>query len=101
MGVMMQPGSMIKYDFRGSGKPSLAEKVRVGFTTTESLGFLVGAFSDLSQEYLMLSIAESGGLKFEFDFGFGRQELLDDDQDLKSGQFHDVTVERFDQVSIL
>ena len=96
MGVILGSGNMIKFSYEGSSKSTLSEKIRVGFTTTDPSGFLVAAFSDLSREYLMLSVTADGNLKYEFNFGFGYQELLYTEQNLISGQFHDVTVERYD-----
>ena len=36
---------MIKYDFKGNYKSTIAEKIHVGFTTTDPKGFLIGAYS--------------------------------------------------------
>ena len=35
---------MIKYDFKGNYKSTIAEKIHVGFTTTDPKGFLLGAY---------------------------------------------------------
>lgn len=97
IGVNMGTNNMIKYDFQGNHKTTLTEKIHVGFTTTEPKGFLVGAYSEISREYLTLMITKVGHLKLVLDFGFGRQELDYSDQDLRTGQFHDVSIERYDQ----
>jgi contactin associated protein-like 2 len=97
IGVNMQTGYMIKYDFKGNYKSTIAEKIHVGFTTTNPSGFLLGAYSDISREYLTLMVSHSGHLRLVFDFGFERQEMVFTEQTLTSGQYHDVRVERFDE----
>ena len=97
IGVNMRSNNMIKYDFQGNHKSTLSEKINVGFTTTDPRGFLIGAYSEISQEYMTLIVTKQGHLKLVLDFGFGRQELVYTDQDLSSGQFHNVLIERFDQ----
>jgi len=69
----------------------------VGFTTTDPKGFLLGAYSANTQEYLTLMISNSGHIRLVFDFGFERQEVVFTEQNFMTGQFHDVTVERFDE----
>ena len=88
---------MIKYDFKGNYKSTIAEKIHVGFTTTDPKGFLLGAYSDTSKEFLTLMVSNSGHLRLVFDFGFERQEMVFTDQNFLTGQFHDVRIERFDQ----
>lgn len=97
IGVNMRTNYMIKYDFKGNYKSTIAEKIHVGFTTTDPKGFLLGAYSDISKEYLTLMVSNSGHLRLVFDFGFERQELVFTDQNFLTGQFHDVRIERFDQ----
>jgi len=69
IGVNMQSNSLIRYDFIGTYKSTIAEKLRVGFTTTEPKGFLVGLFSNITGEYLTLLVSNSGHLRLVFDFG--------------------------------
>ena len=93
----MQTGYMIKYDFKGNYKSTIGEKIHVGFTTTNPRGFLLGAYSDISREYLTLMVSHSGHLRLVFDFGFERQEMIFTDQNFMTGQYHDVRIERFDE----
>ena len=97
IGVNMRTNYMIKYDFKGNYKSTIAEKIHVGFTTTDPKGFLLGAYSDISKEFLTLMVSNSGHLRLVFDFGFERQEIVFKEQNFLSGQFHDVRIERFDQ----
>ncbi len=97
IGVNMRTNYMIKYDFKGNYKSTIAEKIHVGFTTTDPKGFLLGAYSDISKEYLTLMVSNSGHLRLVFDFGFERQEMVFKKQNFLTGQFHDVRIERFDQ----
>ncbi len=97
IGVNMRTNYMIKYDFKGKYKSTIAERIHVGFTTTDPKGFLLGAYSDISKEYLTLMVSNSGHLRLVFDFGFERQEMVFTDQNFMTGQYHDVRVERFDQ----
>merc|ERR1712013_797875 len=76
IGVNMRNNYMIKYDFKGRYKSTIAEKIHVGFTTTDPKGFLIGLFSDISQEYMTLMVSNSGHIRLVFDFGFERQELV-------------------------
>jgi contactin associated protein-like 2 len=85
---------MIQYDFAGSYKSTLAEKIRVGFTTTDPKGILMGLYSDISKEYLTLQVSNSGHLRLVFDFGFERREIIFEDQNFATGQFHDVRIRR-------
>ena len=96
IGVNMRTSYMIKYDFKGNYKSTIAEKIHVGFTTTDPKGFLLGAYSDISHEYLTLMVSNSGHLRLVFDFGFERQEMVFTEQNFLTGQFHDVKIERFD-----
>ena len=97
IGVNMQTGYMIKYDFKGNYKSTIGEKIHVGFTTTNPRGFLLAAYSDISREYLTLMVSHSGHLRLVFDFGFERQEMIFTDQNFMTGQYHDVRIERFDE----
>jgi hypothetical protein len=96
IGVNMQSNSLVRYDFIGTYKSTIAEKLRVGFTTTEPKGFLVGIFSNMTGEYLTLLVSNSGHLRLIFDFGFERQELIFTDQNFATGQYHDVQIMRMD-----
>merc|ERR1711997_1399315 len=97
IGVNMRTNYMIKYDFKGNYKSTIAEKIHVGFTTTVPKGFLIGAYSVISKEFLTLMVSNSGFLRLVFDFGFERQEIVYEKQNFLTGQFHDVKIERFDQ----
>lgn len=54
---------MIRYEFEGSFRSSIAENIRVGFTTTIPKGFLLGFSSNLTGEYLTIQISNSGEKK--------------------------------------
>ena len=97
IGVNMRNDFMIKYDFKGNYKSTIAEKIHVGFTTTDPSGFLIGLYSDISKEFLTLMVSNSGYLRLVFDFGFERQEIVYEKQNFLTGQFHDVRIERFDE----
>nr|CAG4638226.1 EOG090X00DN [Cyclestheria hislopi] len=99
IGVNMQSNYMVKYTFRGTYKSTLSEKIRVGFTTTDPKGFLMGLYSDISKEYLTLMVSNSGHLRLVFDFGFERREIIFEDQNFATGQFHDVRIRREDSGS--
>jgi contactin associated protein-like 2 len=90
----LQSNSYVKYDFYGSYKSTISERLRVGFTTTEPKGFLVGLFSNRTGEYLTLMVSNSGHLRLVFDFGFERQELIFPEQNFATGQYHDVEIRR-------
>jgi len=94
IGVNMQANSMVKYDFYGSYKSTISENIRVGFTTTQPQGFLIGAFSNITNEYMTLMVSNSGNLRLIFDFGFERQELIFTDHNFATGQYHDVRIQR-------
>nr|CAG4640603.1 EOG090X00DN [Eulimnadia texana] len=94
IGVNLHSNYMIKYDFAGSYKSTLAEKIRIGFTTTNPKGFLMGLYSDISKEYLTLMVSNSGHLRLVFDFGFERREIIFEEQNFATGQFHDVRIRR-------
>lgn len=90
----MQSHSMVRYDFIGSYKSTIAEKLRIGFTTTEPKGFLMGLFSNITGEYMTLLVSNSGHLRLVFDFGFERQEIIFPDHYFATGQYHDVQITR-------
>lgn len=94
IGVNMRPSSIIKYDFMGSWRSTIAEKIRVGFTTTNPKGFLLGFASNISGEYLTIMVSNSGHLRVVFDFGFERQELIFPNKHFGLGQYHDVRISR-------
>ncbi|XP_073984244.1 neurexin-4 isoform X1 [Rhodnius prolixus] len=94
IGVNLRSDSIIKYDFMGSWRSTLQEHIRVGFTTTNPKGFLLGFFSNVSGEYLTISVSNSGHLRIVFDFGFERQELIFPNKHFGLGQYHDVRISR-------
>ncbi|XP_052755482.1 neurexin-4 isoform X2 [Galleria mellonella] len=94
IGVNLRPNSMVKYDFLGSWRSTIAEKIRVGFTTTNPKGFLLGFYSNISGEYLTLMVSNSGHLRVVFDFGFERQEIIFQGKHFGLGQYHDVRLSR-------
>jgi contactin associated protein-like 2 len=96
IGVNMRTNYMIKYDFKGKYKSTIAERIHVGFTSTDPKGFLVGLESSVSKEYLTLMLSNSGHIRLVFDFGFERQEIVFTEQNFMTGQYHDVLVERYD-----
>ena len=59
IGVNLRSEYMIKYDFDGTYKSTIAEKIRVAFTTTDQKGMLVG-LSSYTGEYLNLMMSNSG-----------------------------------------
>ncbi|KAL0832456.1 hypothetical protein ABMA28_000688 [Loxostege sticticalis] len=97
IGVNLRPNSMVKYDFLGSWRSTINEKIRVGFTTTNPKGFLLGFYSNISGEYLTLMVSNSGHLRVVFDFGFERQEIIFQGKHFGLGQYHDVRLSRKDQ----
>ncbi|CAH0729114.1 unnamed protein product, partial [Brenthis ino] len=94
IGVNLRPNSMVKYDFLGSWRSTINEKIRVGFTTTHPKGFLLGFYSNISGEYLTLMVSNSGSLRVVFDFGFERQEIIFQGKHFGLGQYHDVRLSR-------
>ncbi|KAG6457370.1 neurexin-4 isoform X1 [Manduca sexta] len=94
IGVNLRPNSLIKYDFLGSWRSTINEKIRVGFTTTNPKGFLLGFYSNISGEYLTLMVSNSGHLRVVFDFGFERQEIVFQGKHFALGQYHDVRLSR-------
>ncbi|KAL1140158.1 hypothetical protein AAG570_000090, partial [Ranatra chinensis] len=94
IGVNLRPSSIVKYDFMGSWRSTISENIRVGFTTTNPKGFLLGFFSNISGEYLLIMVSNSGHLRVIFDFGFERQELIFPNKHFALGQYHDVRISR-------
>nr|NVI76530.1 neurexin IV [Cucujiformia] len=94
IGVNMKPSSLIKYDFMGSWRSTIAEHIRVGFTTTNPRGFLLGFSSNISGEYMTIMVSNSGHLRVVFDFGFERQEIIYPKKHFGLGQYHDLTLSR-------
>lgn len=86
----MRSNSALKYDFLGSWRSTIAENIRIGFTTTNPQGFLLHLASNISGEYLTIMISNSGHLRVVFDFGFERQEIIYPDKLFALGQYHDV-----------
>ena len=95
----MRSDSIIKYDFLGSWRSTIKESIRVGFTTTDQKGFLLGFTSNITGEYLSILVSNSGALKVVFDFGFERQEITFPGIHFGLGQFHDVRFSRKDSGS--
>uniref|UniRef100_A0A646QGQ6 Neurexin4 n=1 Tax=Hemiscolopendra marginata TaxID=943146 RepID=A0A646QGQ6_9MYRI len=93
IGVNMISDYMISYDFEGTYKSTIAEKIRVGFTTTEQKGLLLGLVGR-TKEYFNVLLSTSGELKIVFDFGFERQEIVYEDKSLADSQSHDVRISR-------
>ncbi|XP_044727167.1 neurexin-4 isoform X2 [Chrysoperla carnea] len=94
IGVNLRQSSMIKYDFMGSWRSTISENIRVGFTTTNPKGFLLGFASNITGEYLNIMVSNSGNLRVVFDFGFERQELIFPNKHFGLGQYHDVHFSR-------
>jgi len=51
---------MIRYEFEGSWRSTISENIRVGFTTTNPKGFLLGLFSNITKEYMTIMVSNSG-----------------------------------------
>ncbi|XP_014094325.1 neurexin-4 isoform X2 [Bactrocera oleae] len=94
IGVNLRTSSIIRYEFEGSFRSTIAENIRVGFTTTIPKGFLLGFSSNLTGEYLTIQISNSGFLRCVFDFGFERQEIIFPKKHFGLGQYHDVRFSR-------
>jgi len=60
IGVSLKANSMIRYDFEGIWRSTISENIRVGFTTTNPKGFLLGLFSNISKEYMTIMVSNSG-----------------------------------------
>ncbi|KAK4300982.1 hypothetical protein Pmani_026854 [Petrolisthes manimaculis] len=96
IGIKMLTDTMVKYQIPGTYKSTIAERIRVGFTTTNPRGFLVALYSNITGEYLTLAISNSGHLKVTFDFGFERHEKVYGKRTFHEGQNHDVKLYRSD-----
>ncbi|CAG9837466.1 unnamed protein product [Diabrotica balteata] len=94
IGVNMRQSSIIRYDFEGSFRSTIAEHIRVGFTTTNPKGFLLGLISNMTGEYMTIMVSNSGHLRIVFDFGFERQEVIYPEKHFALGQYHDLIVSR-------
>jgi len=68
IGINMRTDNMIVYEFKGNYKSTIAEKLHVGFTTTDPKGFLIGLYSEVSKEFLTLMVSNSGHLRLTFDW---------------------------------
>lgn len=95
IGVNLRSDNYIRYDFE-STISTLEENIRVGFTTTEHRGLILGV-SSYSGEYLSLVMSNSGHLRLVFDFGFERQEIIIRNENFALGQHHDITMRRTDK----
>ncbi|XP_051175571.1 neurexin-4 isoform X1 [Leptopilina boulardi] len=94
IGVNLRQNQLIKYDFMGSWRSTISEKIRIGFTTTNAKGFLLGLFSNISGEYMTIMVSNSGHLRVVFDFGFERREVIYPVKRFDLGQYHDVRISR-------
>lgn len=94
IGVNMKPNNMIRYDFEGSFRSTISEHIRVGFTTTNPKGFLLGFISNITGEFLTIMVSNSGHLRVVFDFGFERQEVIYPEKHFGLGQYHDLRLSR-------
>lgn len=101
IGVNMRASSLIRYDFEGSWRSTIEEHIRVGFTTTNPKGFLLGFSSNISGEYLTIMVSNSGHLRVVFDFGFERQEVIYPEKHFALGQYHDLRISRKNSGSTL
>ncbi|KAK0161422.1 hypothetical protein PV327_009893 [Microctonus hyperodae] len=94
IGVNMQQNSIIRYDFVGSYRSTIAENIRIGFTTTNPKGFLLGLFSNVSGEYMTIMVSNNGYLRVVFDFGFERREVFYPEKNFGLGQHHSLRLYR-------
>ncbi|XP_067118994.1 neurexin-4 isoform X3 [Centruroides vittatus] len=92
IGVTLHSDQYIRYDFENSIS-TLEEYIRVGFTTTDKTGMILG-ISSTTGEYLNLMMSASGHLRLVFDFGFERQEIIIRDENFALGQVHDIIIQR-------
>ncbi|KFM64432.1 Neurexin-4, partial [Stegodyphus mimosarum] len=95
IGVNLQTSDFIRYTFENSIS-TLEEYIRVGFTTTDKTGMIVG-ISSYSEEYFNLMMSTSGYLRMVFDFGFERQEIIIKNENFALGQHHDLRIIRSDK----
>lgn len=92
IGANLRSDNYVRYDFDTS-LSTVEENIRVGFTTTEHRGLIIGVTSHTG-EYLNLLMSTSGHLKLEFDFGFERKEEVINQENFALGQHHDITIKR-------
>ena len=97
----MLTDTMVKYELPGTYKSTVAEDIRVGFTTTDPRGFLIALVSNITGEYLTLAVSNSGHLKVTFDFGFERHEQVYSRRTFHEGQNHNVRLWRSDSGRVL
>lgn len=97
IGVNLLTDNYIRYDFETTIS-TLGEYIRVGFTTTDKSGMIIG-ISTYSEEYLNLMMSTSGHLRLVFDFGFERQEVVIKNENFALGQHHDIKIIRSDRGS--
>ncbi|KAG9508924.1 Neurexin-4, partial [Fragariocoptes setiger] len=97
IGVNLRSDNYVKYDL-DSSISTVEESVRVGFTTTEHKGLVLGVTAHTG-EYLNLLMSTSGHLRLEFDFGFERKEEIINHENFALGQHHDLTIKRMTQGS--
>lgn len=92
IGANFRADNFVRYDFDTS-LSTVEENIRVGFTTTEHRGLIIGITSHTG-EYMNLLMSTSGHLKLEFDFGFERKEEVINQENFALGQHHDITIKR-------
>lgn len=92
IGANLRSDNYVRYDF-DTALSTVEENVRVGFTTTEHKGLIIGVTSHTG-EYMNLLMSTSGHLKLEFDFGFERKEEVINQENFALGQHHDITIKR-------
>ncbi|RWS07981.1 neurexin-4-like protein [Dinothrombium tinctorium] len=97
IGVNLRSDNYVRYDFETTIS-TLEEYIRVGFTTTEHRGLILGISSETG-EYLNLVMSTSGNLRLVFDFGFERQEIIIRNENFALGQHHDITIRRSEKGS--
>lgn len=99
IGANFRSDNYVRYDFDTS-LSTIEEDIRVGFTTTEHRGLILGITSHTG-EYMNLLMSTSGHLKLEFDFGFERKEEVIGHENFALGQHHDITIKRISEGSKL
>jgi len=99
IGANLRSDNYIRYDFDTS-LSTVEEIIRVGFTTTEHKGLIIGVTSHTG-EYINLLMSTSGHLKLEFDFGFERKEEVINQENFALGQYHDIVIRRLSDGSKL
>jgi len=99
IGANLRSDNYVRYDFDASIS-TVEENIKVGFTTTEHKGLIIGVTSHTG-EYLNLLMSTSGHLKLEFDFGFERKEEVINQENFALGQNHEITIRRLAEGSKL